>query len=84
MSATLTNESAKFASQILTEDVLNLSDARQEIESASGYRPDLSSMTRWCKRGVGGVKLGHVKIGNKIFTSRQAISRFIEERTAAE
>jgi len=84
MTATATNESAKFASEILTEDILSLSNARKEIGSLSGYHPDLSSMTRWCKRGVGGIKLGHVKIGNKLFTSRQAISRFIEERTAAE
>lgn len=69
-------------SRILTEDVLTITDARAEIASITGQRPDISTMTRWVHRGVGGTKLEAVRIGRQIITSRQAITRFIEERTA--
>lgn len=69
-------------SRILTEDILTITDARKEIASITGQRPDLSTMTRWIHRGVGGTKLEAVRIGRQLITSRQAITRFIETRTA--
>lgn len=68
--------------RILTEDVLTLSDARKELASITGKRPDKSTMTRWIHRGVGGIKLEAVVLGRQIFTSRQALTRFAEARTA--
>ncbi|WP_160149660.1 DUF1580 domain-containing protein [Roseiconus lacunae] len=75
-----------FASQnvqkILTEDVLTLQDARQELRQLLGKRPDKTTLYRWCLRGVNGSRLEHVRIGNRILTSRQALTRFITARTA--
>ena len=71
------------ASQILVEDVLTLADARNELGSITGRRPDRCTLYRWCLRGVAGVRLEHVRLGNRILTSRQALTRFIEARTAA-
>ncbi len=68
--------------RILTEDILTIADARKEIASITGQRPDLSTMTRWIHRGVGGTKLEAIRIGRQLITSRQAITRFIEKRTA--
>lgn len=67
--------------RILTEDVLTLQDARKVIGQLTGRRPDKTTMYRWCLRGVRGVKLEHVRLGGVIFTSRQAITRFIEAQT---
>ena len=69
-------------SRILTEDILTTNDARKEIASITGSRPDISTMTRWIHRGVGGTKLEAVRVGRQLITSRQAITRFIEARTA--
>lgn len=77
MSATATT-----TSRILTEDILTINDARREIASITGQRPDLSTMTRWIHRGVGGTKLEAIRIGRQLITSRQSITRFIEERTS--
>jgi len=69
-------------SRILTEDVLSLSDARTELFRATGRRPDKTTLYRWCLRGIAGTKLEHIRLGEQIFTSRQALTRFIEARTA--
>ncbi len=70
------------ATNILTEDVLSLSEARRELFQVTGRRPDKATIYRWCKQGVGGVRLEHVRLGNIILTSTQAITRFIAARTA--
>lgn len=82
MRASKETTSQKVVSQILTEDVLSLSDARKELASITGRRPDKATMARWIHRGVGGTKLEAVRLGVQLFTSRQALTRFIESRTA--
>ncbi len=76
MAATSSN-----TARILSEDVLTLQDARREIASITGRRPDKTTLYRWCLRGVGKSKLEHVRLGNRIITSRQAVTRFIESRS---
>jgi hypothetical protein len=67
--------------RILTEDVINLATARKELASITGKRPDKTTMTRWIHKGVGGIKLEAIRIGNQLLTSRQALTRFIAART---
>ena len=69
--------------RILTEDVLTLQDARSEIALATGQRPDKTTLYRWCLRGCRGTKLEHIRLGDRILTSKQALTRFIASRTAA-
>lgn len=64
--------------RILSEDVIDSKECRREIEKIKGRRPDKTTVYRWFLRGVRGVRLEHVRIGNTILTSRQAITRFIE------
>jgi hypothetical protein len=68
-------------SRVLTEDVLTLAQARAELRQITGKRPDKATMTRWIHRGVGGTKLEAVRLGCQLFTSRQALTRFIHDRT---
>jgi hypothetical protein len=69
--------------RVLAEDVIGLSDARKELHSITGKRPDKATLTRWIHRGIGGTKLEAVRLGNALYTSRQALTRFIEQRTAS-
>ena len=68
-------------SKILTEDVLTLQEARTELFRVTGRRPDKTTLYRWCLRGVGGVKLEHIRLGDRILTSRQRLTAFIEARS---
>ncbi|HUP78918.1 MAG TPA: DUF1580 domain-containing protein [Pirellula sp.] len=82
MASTKTNNAAEVVSRILTEDVLTLTQARDELASITGIRPDKATLTRWIHRGVGGIKLEAIRLGGRnIFTSTQALTRFIEART---
>lgn len=70
--------------RILTEDVLSIAEARSELLRITGRRPDKSTMARWIHRGVGSpkVKLEAIRLGHaQLFTSRQALTRFIEARS---
>lgn len=68
-------------SRVLTEDVLSLAQARNELLQATGHRPNKATLYRWCLRGVAGVKLEHIRLGDRILTSRQALTRFISARS---
>lgn len=62
---------------VLTEDVINISQAREELKGLIGKKPDISTLIRWMKKGTKKAKLDHCRIGNGYFTSRQALTRFI-------
>jgi len=44
-------------------------------------RPSSATIWRWMVKGTGGVKLPHVRIGRRCYTSRRAVRWFIEMRT---
>jgi hypothetical protein len=73
----------ELVSRILSEDVLTLSEARNELAEITKKRPDKATVFRWVHRGCGGIKLEAVRLGRQLFTSRQALTRFIQARTAA-
>jgi hypothetical protein len=52
-------------------------------------RPHVSALWRWCRKGLktaggGRVRLEHVRIGGRIYTSRQAMERFFAAVAAAD
>ena len=67
--------------RILSEDMISLQEARNELAGFFGRRPDKATVYRWCLRGVDGTRLEHVRIGGRIITSRQALTRFIGARS---
>lgn len=64
---------------VFSEECLPLKDAAKEIPG----RPHTSTVIRWTTRGCRGVRLQTVLVGGVRFTSRQAITRFINATTAA-
>jgi hypothetical protein len=69
---------------VMTEGLITVSEAVQELEAATGKRPHKATVHRWMQRGVDGVKLEAVRIGRSVFTSRQSLTRFINQLTNRE
>ncbi|WP_413430908.1 DUF1580 domain-containing protein [Crateriforma spongiae] len=84
---TIEQAAGQSVRRVLSEDILTIAEARAEIARVTGRRcrPDKATMTRWIQRGVGEgdakVKLEAIRLGRQWFTSRQAITRFIEARS---
>lgn len=58
-------------------DGLTLAQAARELPGS----PNPSTVWRWCKRGVNGVRLEYRRVGRNIVTNRAALQRFIDELT---
>lgn len=58
--------------------------ATQAVRAAGLPRIDASTVTRWCMRGVRGVRLEAVRIGGAWHTTTQAVERFIAAQQPAE
>lgn len=64
---------------VTTEKVIAIKDVPTLVPG----RPALMTVYRWLNRGVRGRRLETVLVGGKRYTSQEAITRFIEETTAA-
>jgi hypothetical protein len=62
-------------SQLFAEDQILLSKAAGLFP---GQRPNSTTLTRWSRRGVYGIRLETLRIGGRRYTSKQAIARFLE------
>ncbi len=59
-----------------SEKLLSLTDAAKALPAIDGRRPHVSTMWRWCKKGVRGVRLEYVRLGHRVCTSMEALTRF--------
>lgn len=59
------------------EQGLTLAQAAKSLPGS----PSPSTVWRWCRRGVGGVRLEYRRMGRNIVTTRAAIQRFVDELT---
>lgn len=58
------------------EELVAIADSVSLFPPAA--RPSIPTIWRWCLEG----KLGSVKVGNRRYTTRDAVSRFIRDCTA--
>ena len=65
------------------EQIFPLSHARKVVP-VGGKELHVSTIWRWCSRGLRGVKLEHVRVDRRVCTSTQAISRFVNALAAVE
>ena len=56
------------------ESLLSVAEAAKLLPR----RPALRTIWRWIERGCNGVRLETVKIGDRRFTSREALHRFVK------
>ncbi len=62
------------------EEKLGLSAASKHVPD----HPHASTLWRWCREGLHGVRLEYLKVGRRIVTSREALDRFFERITEAD
>jgi len=62
-----------------TPPLLTLAQAAARIPS----RPNLSTLWRWCTKGIDGVRLQHVRIGRKILVDADSLDTFFRASAAA-
>ncbi len=68
----------------LEEELLTMPQAAALLpKRRGGSRVSLTSLWRWSTRGAKGVRLETVRVGSSVYTTRTALRRFIEARTAA-
>jgi hypothetical protein len=70
---------------LATEHKIDLADAAKLVPG----HPHASTLWRWSRRGIKArdgsrVRLEHVRLGGKVFTSREAIERFGAALAAAD
>ena len=69
---------------IENETVLSLVDAARHVPAVAGRTPHTSTLWRWCRRGVRGVRLEYIRIGRRICTSQEALARFFKALAEAD
>ena len=53
------------------------------IWEVTGRRVDESTAFRWAQKGCSGIRMDTWMVGNRRYTNRDAVRRFIQERTQA-
>ena len=66
------------------ETVVSLTEATKILPKVNGKRPSISTMWRWCRKGLRGVHLEYIRVGRNIATSREALNRFFTALAAAD
>jgi hypothetical protein len=66
------------------EALLSLTDATKALPPIDGKRPHASTIWRWCRKGVRGVHLEYVRVGNRVCTTSAALSRFVNALAEAD
>jgi len=64
-----------------TETLIPFVAARQVFPGRHGRGVSLSTLHRWQRRGVRGVRLETVLVGGVRYTSREALNRFVSTIT---
>jgi len=73
-----------MAIDIHNETVLSLTEATKVLPRLNGKRPSISTLWRWCRKGLRGVRLEYIRLGRSIATSEEALNRFFEALAEAD
>lgn len=69
---------------LISEGPVSLSAACREMPAIDGRRPCPSTLWRWCRIGIDGIRLEYARIGRRIVTSHAALARFATALAAAD
>src|SRR5262245_55601688 len=67
-----------MAIDLQNETVISLTQAAKALPPVDGKRIHVSTLWRWARKGVRGVRLEHIRLGHRVCTSLQALSRFAQ------
>ena len=75
-----TNQTTEIHHRIGPEEkLITLGKAVKYLPKVNGKKPAISTLWRWCRKGLRGVFLEYVRVGRKICTTRQAMHRFFSD-----
>lgn len=82
-------QSEIFDMSLLDETVLTFPEATRALPQPGGRAIHTTTLWRWARqglRGAGGslVRLEYIRLGRKLFTSKEALARFAERLAAAD
>lgn len=66
------------------ESLVSLSQAAKLLPTPDGRPPHCSTIWRWCRKGIKSVHLEYVRVGHRVCTSPEALSRFFNALAAAD
>ena len=69
---------------LFDEQPLSLSDAAKALPRINGKRPHSSTLWRWARKGLQGVKLETRRLGGRFVTSIEALERFSKQLAEIE
>jgi hypothetical protein len=61
------------------ETLITLTEAAKILPLVNGKRINISTLWRWCRKGLHGVTLEYTRVGAKIATSAEAMQRFFAQ-----
>ena len=70
-----------MAIDVKTENLITLTQATKLLPPTGGKRIHISTLWRWCKKGLKGINLEYIRTGSKIITSQEAMQRFFDTVT---
>lgn len=56
----------------MTDTLMTLSQAARTLP----HRPAASTLWRWCRKGIRGIRLEYLRLGGRIFVEEEALRRF--------
>ncbi len=60
------------------EHIMTLAQAAKRIPTGHERSIHISTLHRWRTRGLRGVRLEAIRLGGRVYTSREALARFAE------
>jgi len=66
------------------EELLSLSEAAKRVPTLNGRRIHSSTIFRWCRRGLRGVRLEYIRVGRRMATTAEALDRFYRDLARAD
>jgi hypothetical protein len=64
--------------------LLTLAEAVIRLPRIDGKKVAISTLWRWCRKGLRGVRLDYMRVGRKICITYPALLRFFEELAALD
>ena len=61
---------------LLSEKICTFAEAAKRLPRIDGRRPHTSTVWRWARRGIFGIRLECRRIGGRFVTSTEALDRF--------
>jgi len=69
---------------LTNESPLSLTEATKYLPSLGGRRLHVSTLWRWARRGCHGVRLEYSRLGHRVVTTKEALSRFAARLAEAD